>query len=816
MADSISFATVENSADGDTRFSVELHNRMLMSAKHFLAYAGCPLKVRRELTGALESFFSSFDGIVLVDATKWLLCYPLAKLTNEAIDEGFERQGALLNPFKVSRQVKAWFRSKLYRDRVGRNAHLWYTWFQLKRAAPCVPESFIVLSAEKHRKNMVSDRPVDDQSIEDREKALAVLTHCDLFRKLKREMSAQWDPLRHRHAPSTRACLTAGRHRTSGFLRRGRESVRGPEEGFVEEVGRGAWGQLVPAFQYDCLADLEVVDGVRLYGGVAARQVPATPLLELDRGDLKRVRIWEARDPERGRLFETKKFSYWAPEPRIQSVQGWTVEDGQLVQCPVFEIEPSKGVEEQWALWLIRESEDYMDAGPLEAETEFILEPLKVRTITKGPAAPYALAKEWQKTVHHLMRKERVFRLIGKTIEVSDVESIRTGEVDGVWHSIDYSSATDRLDAPLSEAIMHELTMGKERDHRDYEDEEARRIVRATLLPHRISYSCLRRMGASLASVQQTNGQLMGSPTSFPILCLVNYATILAADVEYFGPEVAKTLENLVLINGDDALAHRPHAWRVVHERIAKACGLGYSKGKAYSSNVYANMNSVGFYDEIPAGRISSLGPVPVLKLCTYYPIAGALGLAQKKGIGREQLDDYVEKPSPFEVVERVLETSLRPSWSLMTAIMPHLAETLSKESLWRNWFLPRAFGGMGLVPPSDFKWSVTEQQREHACWVWSRANGRLTPRPTPREEVVLEPSISVDAASEQLLVADGDVDWLPWGFDRVIIRDGRFLREPVGREAKRPKPRKIKPKDETEVIPLPKGWQRMHHLVWS
>jgi hypothetical protein len=460
----------------------------------------------------------------------------------------------------------------------------------------------------------------------------------------------------------------------------------------------------------------------------------------------------------------------------------WVVYKRQVLLVDTF-VTPSED-QERWASYLIGESRremGYDRSARMDAETEFILEPLKVRTITKGPPAVYAYAKDFQKSLHGVMRTLDPFRLIGKTIAAEDVQSIRTTLLGAVWHSIDYRAATDRLHLVISADILNLILKPLERFYEDECD-----IIRASLAPHRVGYRCLSRVEEMtgvpvppLARVWQKNGQLMGSPTSFPILCLVNYATVLLADLEFFGAEQAALLKDLVLINGDDCLVHRPFAWRAVHERIAASCGLAYSAGKSYSSPFYANMNSVGFWDW-----------EGVVREVTYYPVAAVLGLGVKKGLSRCHCDDKTIVTTAFEAMRRALAVSTRPKWTLKCLIR-HRLDELRKQSSWRNWFLPTTLGGMGVEPPTAWTWRITPTQLDHVLACFEAAEGSLDVRPLRRAEIPMTQATPFE-------FADGLV---------VAVHDKRFLRD-VPKATGQERPRTPRADRSTLIELLPPGWR--------
>jgi len=84
----------------------------------------------------------------------------------------------------------------------------------------------------------------------------------------------------------------------------------------------------------------------------------------------------------------------------------------------------------------------------------------------------------------------------------------------------------------------------------------------------------------------------MGSPTSFPVLCLVNVAATLVSFNRAYGKKVA--LSDLpVCINGDDVLFwSRNQKHYEIWKQITGECGLKFSLGKNYTSRDFCVINS--------------------------------------------------------------------------------------------------------------------------------------------------------------------------------------------------------------------------------
>jgi hypothetical protein len=233
---------------------------------------------------------------------------------------------------------------------------------------------------------------------------------------------------------------------------------------------------------------------------------------------------------------------------------------------------------------------------PLNCTIQGVLEPLKVRVISKGEALPYYYMKPLQMAIHTAMRDMDCFKLIGRPLSPTDlldlVENVPYGDE---WFSIDYSGATDGLSWKYSGRIFKYLIGNLPRE--DYN------IAMQVLGPHNLFYPAMDGTPCRKHRGMQRTGQLMGSVLSFPILCLANLGVYLATMID---EHKYLTLENKlkhVLINGDDMLYAAPAVMWKKHIEIAKKVGLKMSVGKAYHHSCYANINSVSLHHDITKYR---------------------------------------------------------------------------------------------------------------------------------------------------------------------------------------------------------------------
>lgn len=241
-----------------------------------------------------------------------------------------------------------------------------------------------------------------------------------------------------------------------------------------------------------------------------------------------------------------------------------------------------------------------------------IAEDCKFRIITAGNALVNAslatlhghLQKCWAATPYYTGPgwEQRV-------LEWAPVFSIK-GELF-IWHSVDYKSATDNLNRwsthAASEAVLEFLSEYLPEDFKTF-------LGGATIVyPKDKSIEKYFKWTKNAAgqnvppllkeSILQTNGQLMGHVLSFPLLCMINLATLQLANKRavaegLMSQEDSDKVMSRVLINGDDLLFAAP-AWFVAYwEKVATSLGLTTTVGKSFSSPTFAMVNNV-FYSMV-------------------------------------------------------------------------------------------------------------------------------------------------------------------------------------------------------------------------
>jgi len=325
----------------------------------------------------------------------------------------------------------------------------------------------------------------------------------------------------------------------------------------------------------------------------------------------------------------------------------------------------------------------------LEAEPVALCEPFKVRVITKGPAEAYWVAKSFQKKMHDVLRRHPTFELVGHPCseEIMDRFLEKCKPTD-LFCSGDYDQSTDNLDPDYSDfALCYLLTrlgclnipMG----------------MRNALCGHRLTYES--------GSYPQVFGQLMGSPMSFPILCIMNAAlSRLALD-----PELRTPLRRLpMLVNGDDILMGMSAAEYELWRGITAQGGLTPSVGKNYLDRTYCMINSEMY-------KVSrSMFHGFELRYATYCPF---INLGLMKGEQKHRLDE------PLFGGDEYARDLAGLAHSLVRGHAPEMADRLlsyfiadNREKLdslppGMSWFLPRTSGGYGLPMTRDFNPSAEQ-----------------------------------------------------------------------------------------------------------
>jgi hypothetical protein len=232
-----------------------------------------------------------------------------------------------------------------------------------------------------------------------------------------------------------------------------------------------------------------------------------------------------------------------------------------------------------------------------------LAEALKCRTISKGPPLLYSFLKPLQKFMWSTLKRNSVFGLIGQPIDVVHVRNaFNIIDPDEIMINGDYKASTDNLHSWVSEALAEELIEVLRENETDFHiDDDHKAMLLRSLTGHifQIPKGKDKRGNIIYEEKLQREGQLMGSVTSFPFLCLANACFCRLAlelahlkqlrivDEDYNNCPLAR-----LLVNGDDCTMKGPR--EPLHSRtldlktlwlvITRYGGLESSVGKTLFS----------------------------------------------------------------------------------------------------------------------------------------------------------------------------------------------------------------------------------------
>jgi hypothetical protein len=563
-------------------------------------------------------------------------------------------------------QYRNWAKTRL-RVFSRKNTHLWYSFLQGKRCALPLSSDLVLTTYKEHREAMDRPDPIDDE------------THDRVMKELKPVL----------------------------------EKIRQTLQSVYSTAGReDDW--ITPEETHHVASTKASYEKSRAGGGQLGALLRTVPQLQKC-NPLNHVRsVVGRRDPDLVRMV-------FYPRAVIS---------GRVELNVVIEEYEYPGGESEWFDNVRKTCVSYAaEQRTLKATIQAVLEPLKVRVISKGNAGPYYASKRLQKALHDVLRGMDCFRLIGQPLGATDlydlaVNSVQVGTGRDEWFSIDYSAATDKLSARLSASILGFLL--------ENQDPAMVNLWQSVLAPHMCEYPF--PYDESVLPVQQRNGQLMGSVLSFPILCIANlglYLSVIAKD-----PRPLSEKLKGVLVNGDDMLYVAPRSLWDDHVALGRAVGLEMSPGKAYHHPVYANANSACYHfdlsrfnhvDRYEDTDLLIRGPrrrgggefwwtAQSQSSSPYYIPFLNVGLffGQNKVLGNDTEEEEQAK-SYTSVIDRLLSGALPGKACDILAMYLKRHKSQIKEETengMRNLFLPISHGGMGITKPDGWKSDITLLQR--------------------------------------------------------------------------------------------------------
>jgi hypothetical protein len=224
--------------------------------------------------------------------------------------------------------------------------------------------------------------------------------------------------------------------------------------------------------------------------------------------------------------------------------------------------------------------------------------------------------------LHHSLYsflKEKGWLLVGSPT-CERLRHVRDGCHGAEWLSFDYESATDNIKiAYVRRAI--EILIGKGEGLSSLE------------------VDCLRVLSSlSLGGADAESGQPMGSPMSFPLLCLINKTVVdlALADLLTDGTiPFTEWVTHRCLINGDDLLTRSTSSGDLVAGIGVHGAevGLKVNREKTMRSREYAEINSTVFHEG--DGLIWEEKKTNVAALWMAEDVADVLGYAQEATVGK-------------------------------------------------------------------------------------------------------------------------------------------------------------------------------------
>nr|WPR18191.1 MAG: hypothetical protein [Chemarfal virus 154] len=334
----------------------------------------------------------------------------------------------------------------------------------------------------------------------------------------------------------------------------------------------------------------------------------------------------------------------------------------------------------------------YYSGAPLRVDPVALAEPFKVRMISKPPADAGVLASYLQAALGRGLLRLPGFSLTKQNGATEGYlsRSLRPGPdglaSDEFFVSGDYKASTDKLSPYVSLAIADIIA------DRLGLDPLVTSFFRRALCGHETVVKGEPR--------HQTWGQLMGSPVSFPVLCIANFCMTLSCLPEFrdrgnrfcygrrsvagdLGVGIRRHLREVrLLVNGDDVCFTSDRDTYLLWLERTKALGLSPSPGKNFVSRRFVQLNSVMMSPD-PSGLAFSV--VPDAQIAVLSPprrVSDSEAFARIGAWQREFLRRSGDRADE-------LNSLFLRLWS------PRLAK-IAPSGL-HNWFLPQWSGGLGL-----------------------------------------------------------------------------------------------------------------------
>lgn len=599
--------------------------------------------VRADLRMQLSAFLDDSESEkVWLKRCKSVLTVPLARYLRNEIPPPADKV------FKPTGLLHQWMRSRLHSYN-RKNTHLWYSWFQAKRAT--LPLSACIVQ-ETYKEHLATLTKPDLGCKDTIQAIFEDKTFSNLMQSLRDAITHTYRTTRsfENSVPSGSACFTASR------------KMKGQFGHLCTEVSLA--GECVTDSELDTMRDISCHV---LYGHC---------VLE--------TRVYFGREQ-------------WSLLPGILSHRYTPLNMKQRLRCTI----------------------------------QAVLEPNKIRVISKGEALEYYGMKPLQRAIHGSLRNLDPFRLIGRPLCPTDlIDLAEKAEPNYKWFSVDYSAATDGISWRYTKRILKYLISNLDADSRD--------LAMKVLGPHDLYYpsteeesatddpaspAYMTLPGTPIMKGVQTNGQLMGSILSFPILCLANLGVYLLTTQRMQASWSDKERLRHVLVNGDDMVYAAPLDLWETHVKIGKSVGLNMSVGKAYQHSSYLNINSTSIVYDLTRAHAEVQKSTPYQ--IDYLNVG--LFFGQHKVQGRTEAREHSKsKDGIVDNINTLIQGSLPGrQCSLLGRLLSEQSEAIKADCKctlvdersrvkmhYRNLFISKAMGGMGVWCPPGFSFRTTKTDK--------------------------------------------------------------------------------------------------------
>jgi hypothetical protein len=635
------------------------------------------------------SFFERTTGWNIdnfVDYAKYSLSAPMAAfLLNELPPEPQGVESYIPFSGKIRRFLKLRITAVS-----NKNAMFIYSIQQIKRACAVVPERFIKKTLLKHS-TVLKQKPANipfDLLLEFQEKMDlmfmdVVIKEGDLTPPKEASTSASFEKSRAKGGQRSHIIEIAGdlvRHRRTA--EKIRDSIRKPIITHVEAPG------------WEAQSEEEELSILKL---TRDRQKPflkdpeklwIEPLVEHP--------SWGAiNDEERSAIArEIEKEAYpsgedpeWDPQQvdeylkdAAEAAYNHLIHTKDLIS--MVEVRPGRVVENR-GIALDLFSTRVVPSDLLNVQALPIVEPLKVRVITKGESLQYYNSMVFQKIMLRHLRKMKggAFVALSGPLDLNDILSLGSDPLFPNWISGDYSSATDLLSMTLTKMCFESFLS-------HIKDDRLSNIGRSVLYEQLISYP----PEYGIDPFVQSNGQLMGSPLSFPILCIINFVCKWIADEKFLRRRIKRS-EVACRVNGDDILFKSNSVHYKIWREIVAAAGFQLSVGKNFVHKRYCTINSV-LYDTHNGCQLD------------FFNVGLLTG--QSKLTGRDVARN-IPSWDWYNACMKGARNKIRATRRFIHYHQPWISKIT--EGGRYNLFISQSLGGLGFRPVSGYEFKSTPSQ---------------------------------------------------------------------------------------------------------